>query len=417
MKVLWLSNVMFPDTCRDLNLPIPVGGGWMIAGAMALINANPNISLAVASLYSGKELRCIDKYQIRYYLIPKGNKKEIYNPQVEDHFLKIKNDFQPDIVHIHGSEFPHSLGYIKACGIENVIVSIQGLVSIYSLHYLGGISIKEIKETITLRDMIRKDSLLQQQNRMMNRGIYEQELLQKVKYVIGRTSWDQANVWKINHQAVYFSCNETLRSSFYSKTWQYETCHKHTIFLSQAHYPIKGLQQIVKALPFILRLYPDTKIYVAGTDFFSKKPSWRKNGFANYIEKIMKKYDVRDRFFFLGTLTEEQMAEQYTQAHVFVCPSSIENSPNSIGEAQLIGTPCIASYVGGTMDMIEHEKTGLLYRFEEVSLLAYHICELFKNQELCLSLSNEERKIALTRHHQENNAQKLTEIYKSILEK
>ena len=54
-------------------------------------------------------------------------------------------------------------------------------------------------------------------------------------------------------------------------------------------------------------------------------------------------------------------------------PSSIENSPNSLGEAQLLGVPCIASDVGGVTDMIPNKECGIIYRFEEVELLAKHI--------------------------------------------
>lgn len=64
--------------------------------------------------------------------------------------------------------------------------------------------------------------------------------------------------------------------AFMKKKWDYKQCHKYTIFLSQGQYPIKGLHQMVKALPLILRDYPDTKVYVAGNDFFSDVPFWRK---------------------------------------------------------------------------------------------------------------------------------------------
>ena len=39
------------------------------------------------------------------------------------------------------------------------------------------------------------------------------------------------------------------------------------------------------------------------------------------------------------------MILNYQQAHIFICPSAIENSPNSVAEAQLIGTPVIAIFV------------------------------------------------------------------------
>lgn len=55
---------------------------------------------------------------------------------------------------------------------------------------------------------------------------------------------------------------------------------------------------MVKALPLILRDYPDTKVYVAGNDFYSDVPFWRRNGYANYIQKLMKELGVTERFHF-----------------------------------------------------------------------------------------------------------------------
>lgn len=414
MKVLWLSNVLFPDVCKELNIEAPVVGGWMHSGAEMLINHNPAIKLAVASLYAGEELQCIENYAISYYLIPNKGGNQFYNATLEKYYKAIAANFKPDIVHIHGSEYPHSLAYVKACGSSKVVLSIQGLVSIYAKHYLGGILEKEVQRNRTLRDILRNDSLLNQQTKMKQRGNYEIELLKSVQHIIGRTSWDLSNTWAINPKASYYFCNETLRPSFYKKHWKLENCQKYSIFLSQAHYPIKGIQQLIQALPLVLEHFPQTKVYVAGNDFITM-PWYRKNGFASYVEKWMLQNKVsRNQIVFLRSLDENQMVEQYSSAHVFVCPSAIENSPNSIGEAQLIGTPCVASYVGGTMDMIKDGETGLLYRFEEIALLAKHICTLFADADLANSISTKAREEALQRHDKNTNATRLNAIYSKI---
>ena len=110
---------------------------------------------------------------------------------------------------------------------------------------------------------------------------------------------DQSNTWAINPKAKYYYCNETLRAAFYRYEWKYEDCEQNSIFLSQAHYPIKGLQQLVIALPIILKQYPNTMIYVAGVNFMNTS-FYRKNGFANYMTKLMKTNGVTEKFRFLG---------------------------------------------------------------------------------------------------------------------
>lgn len=414
MKVLWLTNVLFPEVCKELNIIPPVIGGWMYAGAEMLINHNPVLKLAVASLYPGKELKCIEKYSITYYLIPNRGGNQIYNVNFEKYYQKISEKFQPDIVHIHGSEYAHSLAYVKACGSSKIVVSVQGLVNICAKHYLGGIAVNEVKKHITIRDILRNDSLLQQQNKMEKRGTYEIELIKNVQHIIGRTVWDLSNTWSINPKASYHFCNETLRPAFYEKQWELEKCKKYSIFLSQVHNPIKGLQQLIQALPIILEHFPQTKIYIAGNDLTSM-PWYRKNGFASYIENLMQKNSIlKSQLIFLGPLNEYQMAEQYASTHVFVCPSAIENSSNSIGEAQLVGTPCVASYVGGTMDMLKDGETGFLYRFEEIALLAKHICALFGTPKLANTISKTAKIEAIKRHNKENNAAQLQRIYLKI---
>ena len=416
MKILWLSNVLFPDVCKELGINIPKVASWVYSGAMALMQANPEIELSVAALYQGKELKCITLYGIIYYLIPDKGGNVKYNQKLEAFYKEITHRFEPDIVHIHGSEYPHSLAYVRACGGKNVVVSIQGIVSIIANYYLGGISEREIILNITFRDIARRDSILAQQKNMRKRGCYEQELIKRVDHIIGRTSWDKSNIWAINPKVNYHFCNETLRPIFYKHQWTYNGCRKHSIFISQAYYPLKGIHILINALPLILRNFPDTKIYVAGNDFFNV--AWyRKNGFVNFTENLMKKKGVLNRIEFLGELDESEMLKQYLLAHVFVCPSAIENSSNSIGEAQLTGTPCVASYVGGTMDMITDGETGFLYRFEEAPLMAKRICQIFKNRDLAERFSFNGQRVAAERHNKILNAKTINNIYEIIIDK
>jgi glycosyltransferase involved in cell wall biosynthesis len=416
MKILWITNTIFPAPSQALGLPIPNTGGWMYSLAAELVNSK-SVTLTVATVYDGKQLQCIDLENIQYYLIPKGIVNTKYDSSLEKYWVQIKEEFTPDVIHIHGTEFAHGLAYIRACGNKGVVVSIQGLVSIYSRYYRAGISSGEILRNITFRDVVRQANIFQQQRKFHQRGEIEKEYIRSVDHIIGRTSWDKAHTLAINPNSQYHFNNETLRSSFYTKTkWSYENCEKHSVFLSQAGYPIKGLHQVIKALPLVLREYPDTKVYVAGGNLVAQnslKDSIRRSGYASYLMTLMRKLKIADRVIFLGSLNEKEMYEQYCKANVFVCPSSIENSPNSLGEAQLVGTPVIASCVGGVPDMVSHGETGLLYRFEEVEMLASLVCKVFVMQD-CIDFSENEKKAAEIRHNKEINTNSLLSIYSVI---
>jgi Glycosyltransferase len=417
MKILWITNILFPDICKDLGIIEPVIGGWMYSLAKLLIQ-DSSLKLAVASVYSGKKLKSKEINGITYFLIPSQGKNTKYCTKMEEFWQEVKEKYSPDIIHIHGSEFAHGLAYIRACSSKNVIISIQGLVSIYQRYYYTGITNSKIIRHITFRDIVLRDNIFQQRLKMKKRGALEQEYIKSVDHVIGRTSWDKTHSLAINPIVKYHFCNETLRSEFYLHKWSFENCENFSIFISQAVYPIKGLHQVLKALPAILKKYPNTKLYVGGDDFVSVhslKDRIRRNGYAKYLLKLMNNLNIRDKVVFTGLLNEKEMCSRYLKSHVFVCPSSIENSPNSLGEAQLLGVPCIASYVGGVPDMIENGRTGLLYRFEEIEMLSKAVCDIFNDSDLAQSLSLNGQMAAFKRHSTLENKKTMISIYNAVI--
>lgn len=414
MNILWITNIPFPPICKEINLSIPIGGGWMYSLAKRLIGKDI-ITLAVATVYPGKEL--IDKTVegIRYFLLPLNGKRNIgYFSFLEKYWVLVNSTFKPDITHLHGTEYAHGLSYLNACPNNKVVVSIQGFLSVYARYYFAGMTWGELMRSITLRDVVR-GTIFQGKQGFIEGGIWEREIVKRVGAVIGRTSWDRAHVEAINPNAHYYFCNETLRDEFYKHTWKYEKCEKYSIFISQASYPIKGVHQVLKALPLVLRFFPNTKVYVGGTNIVNDS-SWKvrlkRTGYGKYIKNLLKKNNLIEHVTFLGMLDEQKMCEYYLRSNVFVCPSSIENSPNSLGEAQLMGVPCIASYVGGVPDMMKGYERGFMYRFEEVEMLADLICKVFRCNQYVGDGGSD---VAHKRHNAMGNTERTIGIYKTIM--
>lgn len=416
MKTLWLINIQLPEAGVLLkDKPIPYGG-WLV-GASSALSAYDDIDLSVAFPKSGlHDVQQLRGERINYYSFPPVHEKDIASNRINPHLIKILEKANPDIVHIFGTEYPHTLAMVNTCDVNKVIISIQGLTSIYAKHYMASLA-ENIQNRNTFRDLVKRDNLKQQQVKFAKRGLLEIEALKKVRHIIGRTTWDRACTYQINPDAIYHHCNETLRDEFYKHEWDIQKCEKHSIFVSQGSYPIKGLHYMLEAMPLILKNFPDAKLYVGGANITKSETikDWFKlSSYGKYIKDLIKKYDLGNVVFFTGVLDEKQMCQQYLRSHVFVCPSSIENSPNSLGEAMILGVPCVASDVGGVSDMIQHREEGYIYQADAPYMLAYYVGEIFKNDEIALQISEKARKHALITHDPDKNLSRLLEIYKEI---
>jgi glycosyltransferase involved in cell wall biosynthesis len=174
---------------------------------------------------------------------------------------------------------------------------------------------------------------------------------------------------------------------------------------------------LIKAIAILKQEYQGIKVYVAGDMPFNRnltiKERIRINGYSNYLRKLMNSLDIEKNIIFTAPLTSEQVIEKLLSCHVCIYPSSIENG-SSLGEAQFIGTPVIASYVGGMPDMIGENQSGLLYRFEEFEMLAYNIKRIFDDDNFAMSLSDAGKAVASQRHDRNLNRTKLLKIYAEI---
>lgn len=416
MNILWIVNIIFPYPSEKIGINKTSFGGWL-NGLLNQLKKIEKINIAVATVYNGEKLLELNDGKIKYYLLP-GAPAIKYNNNIEKYWKQVKELFKPDIIHLHGTEFTHGLAYINANGNKNVITSIQGLVHRCADVYLGNIDKKDIINNITLRDILKNDNLFQAKRKFEKRGLNEIEIIKKSNYIIGRTTWDYANVKAINPKAKYYNGNETLREVFYNKNWNIENIERHTLFCSQAGYPIKGFHYLVQVVYILKKKYSDIKLYVAGNNIIDNstfKSKLKKSGYAKYIESLIKEYELQENIVFTGLLNEEQMVQRLLNTHVFVLPSAIENSSNSLGEAMLLGMPCVASNTGGTMDILEHKKEGYLYPYTEPAMCAEYISRFFEDDKLALQLGKQAQITAKKRHNPEKNVKTIIDIYNDIL--
>ena len=413
MKVIWVSLVKFPPLCSYLGEEAPAHCGWLYSSAKALLDEMPEVQLGVIVQHSGDTFEEYTVEGITYYLVPTCNLSKTDNRQVAG-CRKALKQFFPSLIHIHGTEYSLAQAVCLANedGIKTV-ANIQGLAGPYMRYADGGLSLKDKWTNITPLDFYRGTFLLNAKKSFKQRAKCEHYVLTHITDVIGRTRWDHDHVITINPRLRYHFMNETLRDSFYeTPVWNFEQCKKHTIFVSNSGSPLKGAHQVLKALPIILQQYPDTVVNFCGSSVMSKdvKNILRFQGYHLYLRRLVKRLHLQNNVHFLGSLSEEQMKQQFLDANVYVMPSAIENSPNSLCEAQILGIPVVASYCGGAPTLLTEEETGYFYRYEEYEMLAQIIIRLFNRKDF-KNLSAKERKAALARHDRKKNAKELAKIY------
>jgi glycosyltransferase involved in cell wall biosynthesis len=269
-----------------------------------------------------------------------------------------------------------------------------------------------------LVELYKKRNLVGDKKEFQKRGKTEKEAIRTATYCEGRTFWDHAIAILINPKAQYVICNEPLRDVFYQQpVWDIETIERHRIFVSQCSYPLKGFHFLLEALVMVKERFPDVVVYTTGPNLLSRNPKVmiRFSRYRWYLRHLFVKYHLQTNVRFLGQLDASAMKQQYLKANVFVSPSSIENSPNSVGEAMILGCPVIASDVGGVSTMMRREEDGFLYQYDAPYLLAYYIMQVFSDDALALRFSKNAQQHARITHNREQILSTQKEIYHKIV--
>lgn len=409
LKVLWLCNTMLPDLFDRFGVKNEKEG-WLIGISNELRKQN-DVEFHFVCMQA-KENRIVNIKKDRIYFhcfYARYNDLYTVKDEVRKQIKSIIDEVCPDIIHIFGTEMPHTIACVDSVeNKEKIVISIQGMVSEYAKYYLNGIPRKAYLTGGLVDGEFQ--TIISQYKEFCKRSENEIKAIKSVNHVIGRTDWDRACVEKINSKCSYHFCGETLRDNFYGKKWDINAIERNSIFVCQGDYPIKGLHNLLEALPAVIRKFPNTKVYVAGWDGFIKKEL----PYGKYIKNMIRKKGVDRHIFFIGMASGKQVCELLLNAHVTIMPSNIENSPNSIGEAMLIGTPVIAAFTGGIPSILSHGTEGLLYQHDSKAMLSYYIDKVFSDDSFAQYLSLNSRKRAEALYDKKNNLQQLLDIYHKI---
>ena len=434
MRVLWLCNIMLPVIAEHLGKEVNNKEGWLSGTYERLkksgfrTETGEKLELGVCFPISDEEGLRISLPDLQGFGFYEDTAHpENYDKTLEDRLKQIVDEFKPDLVHCFGTEYPHTLAMTKAFPHpDKILVGIQGLCYKYAEVYMANLP-QNVQNSKTFRDILKKDSLIEQQKKFVQRGLYEKEALRNISHVTGRTHWDYNSVAEVReitrekdaeNKIRYHFMNETLRNNFYEGEWKMEKCIPHSIFISQGDYPIKGLHFVLKAMPHILKEFPDTTVWVSGnnvTKTETLKEKIKISAYGKYLKKLLKENGLQDKVHFLGKLNGEEMKQRFLLSHLYVCPSAIENSPNSLGEAMLLGVPAVSADTGGISSVFTDKEDGILFEMGDETALAESVIFLFSNPDKMAEYSCRAKLHAKKTHNPDENYKRLLEIYQEIV--
>ena len=413
MKILWFTNT--PSLAEEKLTNKPVGGGWIKSLEKELKNQF-DVKLGIGFHHSIRT-DFFEFNKTKYYPIyfKSGSKlRNLYSrfkgdllPSDEvDEFIDIIKDFKPDIIHIHGTE--ESFGLIQKY-IKNIpiVISIQGNITVYHYKWYSGISKQNVKKYTNLFTKILFNSYNSQIKSFYKRAKRENEILHFTKYIIGRTDWDKRITSVMAPNSRYFHNDEILRESFYKFKWKNNLNETINIFTTSGNNIYKGIEVVLYTAYLLDEIEFKFKWHIAG---------------LNSNDEIIKialralKLRLSPNIIFEGKLSETIIVKKLLISHIYVMPSHIENSPNNLCEAMILGLPCIATDVGGTSGLLATRKEGILIQDGDPWSMAGTIVEMKNNYKQAIEYGKNARKRALERHNPGKIVNDLINIYKEIIE-
>lgn len=140
-------------------------------------------------------------------------------------------------------------------------------------------------------------------------------------------------------------------------TWEASSLNECAIFAILSGSIRKGTLVLHDAIRILKRHgYENIRVVLAGVSRTEK--IWP------LIEEKIVENGIVDNVVCRGNMNAKQIADALSNSSVFVHPSFIDNSPNSLAEAMIVGTLCVATSVGGVQSMLEHKKEGIFVHRE-----------------------------------------------------
>lgn len=413
MRVLWCTHSLagFKPEIGGYN-----GCGW-ITSLMTEFKNCPNVQIGIA-FYYGETIDFVEKDDVTYFPIEQGHigivdKLKSYfgysNGWIKEeqkHINRLKEvvkRFEPDIIHVWGTET--DMGLIAGETNVPVILHLQGL--------LSPIENSLLPPGISKNDYVSQNGWNPWKKLVLYNSLYywkykaerEVRILRKCRNYFGRTHFDKAISEFFSGGCNYYYCSEILREPFYCGVKWTKPERKEIVIMSTISSPLyKGADLILRTAN-ILSKY--SKVCFR----------WNLIGVTNleYIEKKIgiKAKDVKVHC--VGVKTAEEIKDMILDSNLYFHTSYIDNSPNSVCEAQMLGLPVMVTDVGGVTSLVKHGETGFVVPSNEPHISASLIKQICQDELSIDYISNKSVETATLRHDKTIVVESLLKGYESVI--
>ncbi|OON65687.1 glycosyltransferase family 4 protein [Hymenobacter sp. CRA2] len=288
-----------------------------------------------------------------------------------------------DVIHVHGSELQYQVAALQLQ--RPILLSVQGLVSE---------CLKVLPEWFSLQRVLWTLS-----------SYYESRTLPSIRHFSCRTHWDKAHVARLSPQATIHHNWEMLRPEFFTEPPAAPvTAERPQVVFMGGIQVLKGFREALQTFDQVRARIP-AKLTVVGAA--------TREQVLEQVQRVGLRHVEAADVECPGLLTAAQLVDVFRNSLCLLHPSYIDNSPNSVCEAQLAGLPVVATQVGGVSSLISHGTTGLLSELSPQQL-SEQVLSLHADPALSQRLARNARAVALERHNPDTILQRTLSIYESL---
>jgi glycosyltransferase involved in cell wall biosynthesis len=416
MKILWFSPISLSlDKTGKFYYP---GGNW-IHSLKELLKNEQNIELGIA-YFGDNESTFQDSDGTKYYQILRNSESKLsklfknWRHEIDDFnqidkLLGTIDDFKPDVIHIFGTE--SVFGKIINSTPIPVIIHLQGLINpCLNAWKFSGYNTISLLRNSNLILLLKGYGYFHNYFRFKKMAQRELDIFSCGVNFMGRTHWDKEITKLYSPKAAYFHCDEVIRDGFYYTKWKMPKSEKVNLSSTMNPNIYKGLDLILKTAILLKKNSSiDFEWNIYGIEQNSE--------YANLVADVVGDSFDNNNIVFNGMTLADDLLNGILKSQLFVHPSYIDNSPNSVCEAQLIGLPVISTNVGGISSLIKDGVDGFLVPSNEPHMLASKIIDLVNDPDRLKLISSNSIKVANDRHNRSKIKSDLLNIYNEILNK